>query len=450
MPRQSARQKALRAYERKIQQQREEALLHQLIWSDEELERDGDDISTGSELLRTMITSQLEQEYTRCTQERYLQSRKPYRSNGDYSIFARDLVDEDDEHGSPPWLTDEEFLQKYRLHRDSMHYVVSRIQGHHIFSSNKSRRPQRPPCHQLMVFLHYLGTSGSGASNPRVRNVFGIGRGTAELYKGRCVAALRSIKDEVIKWPDDREKKEIARRIFVSTNRDWINCIGIADGTLLPLTYAPQSSDAPDYHGRKHQYSLSVMIINDDMKRIRMYNAGNPGCVHDSRIYSQMPLFTQPDQYFNNQRYFILGDSAFVNSPTMVTSYKAPRGHALSKDQEAFNTSLGRIRVTSEHTIGMLKARFPILRSLPMRITNNKNSVRRIIRIIECCIILHNILIDLKDNIPDDWYEDEDNDSDIANEVGEYTFSSPFLDTHPNDERRQRCLQYLKGMGSLN
>ena len=86
-----------------------------------------------------------------------------------------------------------------------------------------------------------------------------------------------------------------------------------------------------------------------------------------------------------------------------------------------------------------------------MKITNSKNSLRRIIRIVECCIILHNMLLDLDDAIPDNWYDSEDrDDSDLAHTVGEYGFSLPFLEFHPNDERRQRCMGYLKGMGSLH
>ncbi len=162
--------------------------------------------------------------------------------------------------------------------------LVGKIIRHPIFQSTSARRPQRPVAHQLMVFLHYIGTSGSGASNPRLRQMFGIGRGTAEDFKKRCITAIRSLGLEAICWPNEDERKDIAKRIF--NEYDWINCIGVADGTLIPLTYAPQSKDSPDYHGRKHPYSLSIMIINDDTKKIRMYRSGNPGSVHDSRIYS--------------------------------------------------------------------------------------------------------------------------------------------------------------------
>ena len=334
MPRISERHRLLKAYEKRIREQKEIDLFDLAMDEDDTKVGaiDDDDISSGSTLLNNLIRLQLEQEYAHCLSERYLQSREFYRSSAGQSVFVRDLMQENDDNGTLPWLTDEEFLQKYRLHRGNFDYVVNRIEQNLVFTSDVRRRPQRPPSHQLMVLLHYLGTSGSGANNPRLRNMFGIGRGTSESYKRRCITAIRSLKNEIVTWPDDREKKAISNRIYKSSCGAWMNCIGVADGTLIPLTFAPQSTDAPDYHGRKYPYSLSVMIVNDDMKRIRMYHAGNPGCAHDSRVYGQMPLSTHPGPYFKNQHYFILGDSAFTNSPTMVSSFKSPRGHLLTKD----------------------------------------------------------------------------------------------------------------------
>ena len=97
-----------------------------------------------------------------------------------------------------------------------------------------------------------------------------------------------------------------------------------------------------------------------------------------------------------------------TNSSTVVASFKAPRGHELTEEQMKFNTHLGKLRVTSEHTIGMLKGRFPLLRSIPMVIDNSKKSVRRILKYIDCCIILHNLLIELKDEPPEEWADSED------------------------------------------
>ena len=84
--------------------------------------------------------------------------------------------------------------------------------------------------------------------------MFGIGRHSAELYRCHCVKVIPSLGPDEISWPDETEREEIAKHIMAKYG--WLQCIAVADGTLFPLTYAPQSKDAPDYHGWKHMYSL--------------------------------------------------------------------------------------------------------------------------------------------------------------------------------------------------
>jgi DDE superfamily endonuclease len=278
------------------------------------------------------------------------------------AIFKRDLQHNDNANGLPPWLVDDEFLQKYRMHWASFKQLVELIKDHPIFHID-SNKDQAKPEHQLLLFLYYLGKSGSGASNSDLRNIFQIGRGTADCYKRRCVKAIRWLRDNVIKWPDNAERHEISKRILHKYT--WINCVGVVDGTLFPLTYAPQSDDAPDYHGRKFLYSLSTIIVNDDEKRIRYYLAGYPGSTHDNRIYRNTRLYNNLLEYFGENGY-LLGDCAFENTRGMVTSFKKLGGQQLDPNQEGFNTHVGKLRITSEHTIGMLKARFQFLRSIPM------------------------------------------------------------------------------------
>ena len=67
---------------------------------------------------------------------------------------------------TPPWLTQEEFLEKYRIHRDSFHLLVDKIRDHSVFQSLHGKKKQKPVAFQLMVFLFCVGTSGSGSRNP--------------------------------------------------------------------------------------------------------------------------------------------------------------------------------------------------------------------------------------------------------------------------------------------
>jgi hypothetical protein len=151
---------------------------------------------------------------------RYFLPRQKYRRKKQamFDIFKRDLCVENEEDGTPPWLSDIEFLEKYRIHRESFHALVDKIKDHDVFKLHSGKVKQEPVEYQLMVFLVYIGTSGSGASNPRLRNTFGIGRGTSELYKRRVVKAIRSLRAEVVFWPDDDERKAIANRIKKNLN----------------------------------------------------------------------------------------------------------------------------------------------------------------------------------------------------------------------------------------
>jgi DDE superfamily endonuclease len=383
----------------------------------------------------------LEYTYNEIKNKRYLMERKPY-CTGLNNVFVRDLKDQDNEDGSPPWLQEEEFLQKYRMHRESFRQLLDMIKDNPVFQSSGVRE-QAPVAHQLLLFLFYLGKSGSGANNPTLRNMFQVGRGTPDCYKRQCIKAIRCLRDSVISWPDAKERKDIAKRML--HQYDWINCVRVVDGTLFPLTYEPRSEDAPDYNGRKFQYSLSTIIVNDDNKRIRHYLAGFPGTAHDNRIYQNRKLYQQPELYFGKNQ-CIVGDCAFENTNHMVTSYKKLYKQTLPNDNEGFNTYMGKIQITSEHTIGMLKGRFQFLRLIPMIIDNSPNSIRHILRVIDCCIILHNLLVDVGDNIiPEEWCDDNDviND-DVGVYIGEHDFGANIETNQPNVSRREICFTYYK------
>ena len=75
------------------------------------------------------------------------------------------------------------------------------------------------------------------------------------------------------------------------------------------------------------------------------------------------------------EREYIAGDCAFATRCWLVSCYKKPPGGTLARDKEIFNKSLARPRVTSEHVNGMLKGRFPFLRSIRFRI--NRIASRR-------------------------------------------------------------------------
>ena len=150
--------------------------------------------------------------------------------------------------------------------------------------------------------------------------------------------------------------------------------------------------------------------------------------------------------------------SAVANSSTVVSSYKCSSRHTLTTEQEKFNTLLGKPRVLAEHTIGMLKGRFQFLRRIPKKITSKTSSLRGILKIIDCCIILHNLLIDCDDEIPEQWLNDILSSGEvdgIEEELGEENRFLPARyeedDIENNDDtRRQQCLSFFKDFNFIN
>ena len=126
------------------------------------------------------------------------------------------------------------------------------------------------------------------------------------------------------------------------------------------MAFEPETIDAPDYSGRKYGYSLSTMIFSDHKRRIRHYLAGYPGSAHDSRIFKVTQVALNPGSHFEP---YCIGDSAFEDSWFMVSAYKKPKEIAIPEAHEKFNNKMARLRIISEHCIGLLKGRFPWLTS---------------------------------------------------------------------------------------
>ena len=69
---------------------------------------------------------------------------------------------------------------------------------------------------------------------------------------------------------------------------------------------------------------------------------------------------------------------------------------------------------------------------------------------IDCCIILHNLLIDACDEIPDEWMDEFDDDiSKVGAAIGEHDYARPMLRQDISDERCQRCLEYFHNMNMI-
>jgi len=128
---------------------------------------------------------------------------------------------------------------------------------------------------------------------------------------------------------------------------------------LFPLACVA-SQKLEDYFTRKGNYAIKGLFICDDTVKITWMEMGWPDSIHDNRIWANSNIYLSKERYFGNKE-FLLGDSAFSASSVMVPAFKKSPNANLSEMRTYFNMKLARIRIKSEHCIGLLKARFQCL-----------------------------------------------------------------------------------------
>ena len=142
--------------------------------------------------------------------------------------------------------------------------------------------------------------------------------------------AIHSLQTKYYHWPDENKHNVITQ--WIQQKFMFPNCIGLIDGTLNPFTCEPQMEDVVDYSRCKYGYSLSTLVVCDNMCCIMYYVAGWPGSAHDNRVFHNSHMYQNPTNYFTHQQY-LLGDSAYECHPFIVSAYKKPQGSAIPHDR---------------------------------------------------------------------------------------------------------------------
>ena len=101
------------------------------------------------------------------------------------------------------------------------------------------------------------------------------------MCRDGVVTAILDILSNQIAWPDHEERKEIAERI--EAKHKLPNCSIVADGTLLLLAFKPETEDHADHSCQKKSHALSMLVINDDFRRVRRMNTGWARQAHNTK-----------------------------------------------------------------------------------------------------------------------------------------------------------------------
>ncbi|XP_028119487.1 uncharacterized protein LOC114316977 [Camellia sinensis] len=202
------------------------------------------------------------------------------------------------------------------------------------------------------------------------------------------IRALTLFKDKEWRRENHMSSDRENNTMKISSEEDE-DYVGAIDGTLVD-TWVPASRQNT-FCGRKSTVSQNVLAAYDFDMLFTFINSAWEGSAHDNAIL--VDSITRADQQFPhppNGKYYLV-DAGFTNMPGFLAPFRSQRyhlqefrGRRYAEPKELFNHRHLSLLNVIERTFGVLKKRFPILRSMP-----NYKSTRQGPLMIACCVV-HN------------------------------------------------------------
>ncbi|XP_028096012.1 uncharacterized protein LOC114295907 [Camellia sinensis] len=200
------------------------------------------------------------------------------------------------------------------------------------------------------------------------------------------VRALTLFKDKEWRRQNHMSSDRENNTMEISSEEDE-DCVGAIDDTLVDA-WIPASRQNT-FRGRKLTVSQNVLATCNFDTLFTFINSGWEGSTHDNAIL--VDSFTRADLQFShppNGKYYLV-DTGFTNMPEFLAPFRSQRyhlqefhGRRYAGPKELFNYQHSSLRNGIERTFGVLKKRFPILRSMP-----NYKSTRQGSLVIAYCVV---------------------------------------------------------------
>ncbi|XP_050238396.1 uncharacterized protein LOC126687883 [Mercurialis annua] len=251
----------------------------------------------------------------------------------------------------------------------------------------------------------FMFTLSQNHRNRAIKRRFNHSTQTVHNYFHEVLLAmLHFAKEMVIPTTFDPDLNQVTyhRRL----RNVFKGAVGALDGTLVRASIPPTQQTPYRGRGRGDCYQNVLAICDFDMIFTFVW-AGWEGVAHDSRVLTETMRDPSNNFPFTPHDKYYLCDAAYPNTRGFMAPYRNTRywlsdfrnDRARTKE-EIFNHAHARLRNVIERSFGVLKARFPILKTMP----SYSFAVQR--NIVIACVSVHNYL--RKMNITDDFFEQFD------------------------------------------
>ncbi|KAL9238808.1 hypothetical protein vseg_013184 [Gypsophila vaccaria] len=309
-------------------------------------------------------------------------------------------------HGLPKSLKGlDKFESFFRISRKTFNYIFALVKddmsaksGHFSFSNGKTLSLHD----QVAVALRRLSSGDSLAS---VGDSFGMHHSTVSQVTWLFVESMEKRGLQHLQWPSGDEEMTRVKSNFEQI-RGFPNCVGAIDTTHITMCLPLTDPDNKVWLDHQKIHSMLLQVVVDPDMRIRDIVTGWPGKLSDSNVLKSSALFRLCDKgkRLNGKnsvlsegleiREYIVGDSGFPLLPWLLTPYK---GKNLTKTEDDFNRRHFATRMVARRALARLKDTWKIINGMMWRPDKHK-----LPRIILVCCILHNIVIDMEDDVQDE------------------------------------------------
>ncbi|XP_068077820.1 uncharacterized protein isoform X1 [Danio rerio] len=286
-----------------------------------------------------------------------------------------------------PEFTPEEFIQNFRVSRESFEYICRRLR-HMLERKDTNFRLSVPVKKRVAIALCKLAT---GSEYRYVSQLFGVGVSTVfNCVQDFCSAVIKILVPVHMKFPSPEKLKEMADVFENCWNVP--QCIGSIDAHHIPII-APEKNPR-GYLNRKGWHSVVLQAVVDGNGLFWDLCVGFSGNLSDARVLRQSylwSLLSERDLLNHNKvdisgcdvGYYLIGDSAYPLQNWLMKPF--PDIGGLTPQQESFNSRLSSARSVSDLSFKKLKARWQCL------FRRNDCKVELVKKMALTCCVLHNI-----------------------------------------------------------
>jgi hypothetical protein len=184
------------------------------------------------------------------------------------------------------------FKKHFRMTRHTFENLCARLSRHPVYQP--STRPQIPIERQVAIVLWRLAT---GQGIRELEQDKGISQGSVSHFTDRFLKALLDTSRDVIRWPTGNRINDIKQgfaNIVEPGSPTLRDVLGAVDGSHIRIW--PHSERADKFYNRKCYPSVVLMAICDHEGRFTYVYTGEPGSVHDSRVFQRSRFWNAVQQ----------------------------------------------------------------------------------------------------------------------------------------------------------